>query len=149
MGNKNLSDYQITSDVRRATISSNRAQYTDIDISLEANPFTKDISVLRDDRAIVGAVRNLILTNFFERPFAPLKGGNLSGFLFEPADNITKAGMRDAISRVITEHEPRVNLTGINIIDKPDDNAYDITVRVLIREANIEADVQIQLTRLR
>ena len=149
MANRNLSDYQITSDIRRASITSNQTQYTDIDLSLEANPFTKDISILRDDRAIVRAVRNLLLTSFFERPFAPLKGGNLNSFLFEPADHITEVSMRDAISRVITKHEPRVKLTGINIIDRPDQNAYDLTVRVLIIEDNTEADVQIQLIRLR
>lgn len=149
MANKNLSDFSITSNIAGAGLSSNTRQFLDLDLSLIPNPFTKDISVLRDDRAVIQAVKNLLLTNFFERPFDPLKGGNLSGFLFEPADHITRSNMKDAISRVLGKYEPRVQLLNINIVDNPDEYSYNIGVGFRIVETNLETEVQIQLRRLR
>ena len=145
----NQNDWSVSDDVRRASITSKTSQYVDLDLNLVPNPFTDDIQFLRDDRAVTGAVRNLLLTNFFERPFSPLLGANLSGFLFEPADDITKANLQDAIARVITKHEPRVELTQVIIGDDPEANAYDVTVNFIIKEINKTAGVSIRLSRLR
>ena len=116
---------------------------------LNKNPYTNDISFLRDDRAIKNAVKNLLLTNFFERPFQPLTGANLKGLLFEPADAITKVKLREGISRVLTKYEPRIEVTYIDIIDLADKNEYNSTIEFLIKEIKIEAQVEIQLKRLR
>jgi len=145
----NQNDWSVSDDVRRASITAKINQYVDLDLNLVPNPFTDDIQFLRDDRAVTGAVRNLLLSNFFERPFSPLLGANLSGFLFEPADDITKGNLHDAIARVITKHEPRVELTEIIISDDADANAYDLTVNFIIKEINKTAGVAIRLTRLR
>ena len=120
-----------------------------MDLSLKANPFTKDITLLFDDRAIKNAVQNLIVSNFFERPFQPLLGANLRSLLFEPADHVTKVKLKESISRVIKQSEPRVELTAIIINDLPDNNAYDITIKYIIKELQLESEVDIQLTRLR
>ena len=145
----NQNDWSVSDDVKRSSITAKTNQYVDLDLNLVPNPFTDDIQFLRDDRAVTGAVRNLLLTNFFERPFSPLLGANLSGFLFEPADDITKANLQDAIARVITKHEPRVELTQVIIGDDPEANAYDVTVNFIIKEINKTAGVSIRLSRLR
>jgi hypothetical protein len=64
----NQNDWSVSDDVKRASITSKTSQFVDLDLNLVANPFTNDIQFLRDDRAVTGAVRNLLLTNFFERP---------------------------------------------------------------------------------
>ena len=145
----NQNDWSVSDDVRRASITSKTSQYVDLDLNLVPNPFTDDIQFLRDDRAVTGAVRNLLLTNFFERPFSPLLGANLIGLLFEPADAITIGNLEEAIARVITKHEPRVALTGITIDDDVEGNAYNVTVKFRIKEINQTAGVSIRLTRLR
>ena len=41
------------------------------------------------DAAIKNAIRNLLITNFYERPFQDDLGANLRGLLFEPAGVLT------------------------------------------------------------
>ena len=80
---------------------SRKKGWADLDLSLKKHPIQKDIIPLKDDNAIKNAVKNLVLTNFYERPFQLSKGGNLRGFLFEPADNIIALEMKEAIRDVL------------------------------------------------
>lgn len=124
-------------------------QYTDLDLSLVLHPIRKDIISLKDDRAIRNAVKNLLLTNFYERPFNHAIGANLRSLLFEPADGITRMAMEDNVRRTITEHEPRVELLDVIITDLSDQNAYNILVRFLIKENDQAEEVEIVLRRIR
>ena len=71
------SDKSIAGDLQKAKITARRKGFRDLDLSLIPNPRTKDIVPLRDDVAIKNAVRNLLQTNFYERPFGHSKGANL------------------------------------------------------------------------
>lgn len=141
--NQNLSDK--TGDV---SIISRKKGYRDLDLSLKRHPVTGSITILRDDAAIKNALKNLVLTNFFERPFQPSLGANLRGLLFEPADGVTRLAIKDNIESVVKK-EPRVKLLNVSIIDLSDRNAYRITLSYRIRESNREEDVEIVLRRLR
>ena len=141
--NQNLSDK--TGDV---SIISRKKGYRDLDLSLKRHPVTGNITILRDDAAIKNALKNLVLTNFFERPFQPSLGANLRGLLFEHADAMTELAMKDNIERAVLE-EPRVKLLDTVIKDLEDKNAYRITLKYLIKENNRQEDVDIVLRRLR
>lgn len=142
--NQNLSDKR-----NDASIVSRKKGYRDLDLSLKRHPLTGKINTLKDDAAVKNAVKNLVLTNFFERPFQPSLGANLRGLLFEPADGVTRLALKDNIEEVIIRNEPRVKLLNISVIDLSDKNAYRITVKYRIRESNKEEDVEIVLRRLR
>ena len=43
--------------------------FKDLAISLKANPNTKDFSAVKNENAIKQSVRNLVLTQFGERPY--------------------------------------------------------------------------------
>jgi len=143
-----ISDYSVTGNKKRSQIDSRRKGFSDLDLRLTKHPIKKDIIPLRDDAAIKNALKNLILTNAFERPFQPNLGANLRGLLFEPADGVTKLAIKDNIESIV-KHEPRVRLLSQNIIDMPDSNAYRITIKFLIKESDRQDDVEIVLRRLR
>lgn len=148
MANNNiLSDKSITG-LEKASIVSRKKGYSDLDLSLQLHPDTGQLRPLRDDNAIRQSVRNLILTNNFERPFQPSLGANLRGLLFEPADAITRLAIKDNIEAVLKK-EPRIKLLALSIVDLSDKNAYRVTIKYRIRESNREADVAIVLRRLR
>ena len=84
------SDWSISGDIKKSKVVSKKKGHRDLDLSLKQHPIRKDINVLKDDNAIKNAVKNLLITNAFERPFQPQLGANLRGLLFEPADAITK-----------------------------------------------------------
>ena len=144
-----LSDLSVEGDVRKASRSSRLKQWTDLDLNLTLHPIRKDIVPLRDDQAIKYAVRNLLLTNFYEKPFNLGVGANLRALLFEPADAITKQTLRKNILRSEKAGEQRVDVIFVNIVDDPDTNSYRILVKFRIKEYDTQEDVEIVLRRLR
>ena len=143
-----LSDSSVTGRKISASTVSRAKGYSDLDLRLRRHKIRKDIIPLRDDQAVKNSLKNLILTNFFERPFQPGIGANLRGLLFEPADAITELALEDNIKRVI-KLEPRVEATFVEVKDIADRNAYRITVKFRIKQFDISSEVEIVLKRLR
>jgi len=123
--------------------------YKDFDTSFNFHPLTGDLASKSDVNSINQAIRNLVNTNYYERPFRPQIGCNIRALLFQPADPITVDDLRQAIGETIGNYEPRVTLTSIFIEDLPDRNAYNVLVTYRIRNLNQTATINIVLRRLR
>ena len=143
-----LSDRSVSGNISRTKTVSRAKGYSDLDLKLTRHKIRKDIMPLRDDQAVKNSLKNLILTNFHERPFQASTGANLRGLLFEPADAITELALEDNIRRVLKD-EPRVQPIYVAVDDLADKNAYRITVKFLIKQSDQEATVEIVLRRLR
>lgn len=152
---QNLSDQSVIQS-RSLVVAKNRP-YSDFDLTmymseLDSTPngtASKDIVPLYDIDAVKQSVKNLILTDFNERPFNPRMGSNIRGFLFEPADKFTMVALRKALKRVVEQYEPRVDSVSIYIEDNSDENRYEVTVGFRVITLNIEVDVNLYLVRLR
>lgn len=142
-------DKQISGDLEQARIVSKRKPHRDLDLSLKIHPIRKDIIPLKDDAAIKNAVKNLLVSNFYERPFQDDLGANLRGLLFEPAGLLTTLKIKDNIKSVIKKYEPRVALTDISVNNMESDNSYHINVNFNIKEYDTASGVEIILRRLR
>ena len=140
---------QITGKLEQARVVSKKKPWSDLDLSLKIHPIRKDIIPLKDDAAIKNAVKNLLISNFYERPFQDDLGANLRGLLYEPADIITEIELRDDIREVLTKYEPRITVTNIVIRDNSQANEYGITVNFNIKEYDSADSVEIVLRRLR
>lgn len=123
--------------------------YKDFDLSFSFNPLTGDLGTKTDVNAINQSVKNLINTNFYERPFKPEMGSNIRAILFEPADVITTLDLKQSITEVITNYEPRVTLQDVIVQDQPDRNAYSISIVYRINGQNSVAQYDTVLKRLR
>ena len=99
-------------NVRNQNKITARRWYTDIDLNLTPHPSSKDLTLKYDKDAVKRSLRNIMLTNDYERPFKPNFGANLRAQLFELADDITKYEIRKQITEAIEDYEPRV------VIDK-------------------------------
>ena len=128
---------------------SRKKGWADLDLSLKKHPIQKDIITLKDDNAIKNAVKNLVLTNFYERPFQLSKGGNLRGFLFEPADNIIALEMKEAIRDVLGYYESRIIVRYIHIYDDTERNTWIVNIFFYIKNLNITTNVEVLLRRTR
>lgn len=131
------------------SVTSRTKNYSDLNLSLQLHPTRKDIIPLKDDAAVRNAVKNLILTNTYERPFHPELGANLRGLLFEPADAITRIAIKDQIESLLADQEPRVNKVKVFVENFDDRNAYRITVGFNIKQNDSQTEVEILLRRLR
>ena len=139
------SDY----NTKRASNIAGNSLYSDLNLSLALHPTLKDIRPVTDILAVKNSVKNLILTNFSERPFQPKLGSNVTGLLFEPADQFTAIQMKKEISRLLKDHEPRINAVKIIILDDVDANAYRVTIGFNVIFSNTATEVSLALQRLR
>ena len=131
-------------------IDRNARQYTDLDLFFGKKATSKDISKVTDVQAVKRSVRNLILTNHYEKPFHPEIGSGVRGILFEPMTPITAHILTRKIEDVIENFEPRVRL--INVIAYPnlDRNAYEVSVEFYVVNMPTElVDLTLFLERLR
>ena len=116
-------------DASRTNASSRSTRlYKDLALSFERNTATKDVIIKKDVDAVKQSVRNLIMTNHYERPFHPEIGSGISQLLFEPLDPITSNSLTRVISEVITNFEPRAQLVAVDSRPDPDSNSYEVTI---------------------
>jgi len=102
-----------------------------------------------DDQAVIASVRNLLLTNFYERPFQPNLGSNMSALLFEPATNITSSILSDEIKNVISNFEPRAQISKISVTLAPDNNSFNVYLTFFIGNNTTPTNVNLLLQRSR
>ena len=78
-------------------ISARNLTYSDIDLSF-ANKPSGDIFKKQHAAAVKQAVRNLLMTNFSEKPFLPRYGGNLNSFLFSLNTEVDELALEEGAS---------------------------------------------------
>tara|TARA_R100000030_G_scaffold58380_1_gene43898 strand:- start:157 stop:582 length:426 start_codon:yes stop_codon:yes gene_type:complete len=129
-----------------ATNKSNQSVRTfkDLNLDFTRNTVTNDVVKIEDVEAIKRSVRNLVNTNFYERPFHPELGCGARQLLFEPFTPVTSIFLRRKIEEVITNYEPRVRLDQVIVTESPDRNA--IEVRVVFYCMNIANPVTVLTT---
>ena len=118
--------------------SLNSRVYSDLDLFFTKRSVDKDVNTLTNVQAIKRSVRNLVLTNFYEKPFHPEIGCGVRGLLFENASPLTSIALSQACEDVIANYEPRARTIGVDIIPKLDSNSYDLTINFTIVNAPSE-----------
>jgi phage baseplate assembly protein W len=123
--------------------------YSDLDLTFKRLPATNDVALRYDDQSVVASVRNLLLTNFYERPFQPNLGSNLNAILFEMADGITSGILEKEIRNVIQNYEPRVKINQLIISPSTDENSFNMTMSFFIGNNTRATTVNMLLQRSR
>lgn len=110
---------------------------TSLNRKIEGN----DVKIDFDESAIRNSLRNLFNTKPGQRFLFPLYGLDLYQFLFEAVSEFNGQLIGEKIVTSIENFEPRVSVVECNIIAKPDDNEYDITIVVKIPILNSVASI--------
>lgn len=108
--------------------------YSDLNLNFNKNPATKDIAKLKDVEAVKRSVRNLILTNRFERPFHPEIGSDIRALLFENMTPTIQTLLTDRVRDVLETYEPRAVLNDVIVSGDMDKNQYGVTIKFYVRE---------------
>jgi hypothetical protein len=127
----------------------NEVQYRDFDITFRANPITGQLNILKNNAAVKRALRSLILTDKFERPFRPSFGSTVKQSLFENIDSLTESNVKDAISRAIRDHEPRVELLEVRVKATPENNSLQVTIYFRVQNQAEPDELSLVLERVR
>ena len=121
--------------------------YKDLDLNFMAHPITGDVTTKSDSEAVKRAVKNIGLTNYYERPFKPSLGGNIRGLLFELNTDRQLNRARDRLADTITALEPRVE----NVRCKFDTSGNSLNVIIFynIKNGLTGQEVEFNITRAR
>ena len=106
----------------------NSRRFRDIDLDFNRNAVTNDVAVVEDVVAVKRSVKNLIQTNFYERPFHPELGCGIRELLFENFTPMTKIFLQRKIEEVLINYEPRINLQNVAVDDDQDNNRLVVDI---------------------
>jgi len=124
-------------------------RFSDLDLSFARNPISHDINILTDEASVKRSLRNLILSNTYDRPFQPELNGNVTAHLFEPMTELTEIRIEKGIRDAISSYEKRVIVQDVVVRGDKDLNSFDITIQFQIRNSQQVSEVQFYLERLR
>ena len=130
------------------TIESDRT-FRDLDLNFTIHPVRKDINVYKNEFAIINSIKNLVLTNHYDRPFQPEIGSNIRRLLFEQVDSITAAQIEREITEVIGNFEPRAQVSRVDAVPSPDENLYKIRLEFFIINSSDPITINFFLERIR
>ena len=100
----------------------------DLTLQFNHNPNTGDVALKTGSNAVKSALKNLILTRKFERPFQPGIGSDIMDLLFEPNDIITEQLIEDEIRTVVANFEPRANILNVIVESERAGSGYHIKI---------------------
>jgi phage baseplate assembly protein W len=131
--------------------SSTRAtrKYVDIDLDFSRNVVTGDVAQVVDVNAVKRSVKNLVQTNFYERPFQPELGCGVREMLFENFTPITGIFLKRKIEEVLINYEPRITLEQITLDDDIDNNRLVVSIYFYVVGVPDPVSVTTFLQRLR
>jgi len=123
--------------------------YKDLDLNFAIHPIRKDINVYKAEYAVINSVKNLILTNHYERPFQPEIGSNIRKLLFENVDVVLAAQIEREIEETINNFEPRVQISTVTATPSVDENGYKIILEFFVINNPDPITIKFFLERIR
>ena len=128
---------------------SRQPDYSDLDLDFKINPITGDINKKKGVDAVKRSIRNLIFTNYYERPFKTELGSGVPSLLFDNVDVITASSIKDAIMILINTFERRVRLLDVSVYADIDNNGFNIQMSYIILNTETPATFNLFLEKIR
>ncbi len=128
---------------------SRQPDYSDLDLDFKINPITGDINKKKGTDAVKRAIRNLIFTSFYERPFNSSIGSDIPKLLFDNVDIITASLIEDAIKKLINTYEPRVLIKRLDVFADIDNHGFNVQLEYIILNTETPATFNLFLERIR
>jgi len=123
--------------------------FKDLDLNFNIHPVKKDINTHNNEYAVINSVKNLVLTNHYERPFQPEIGSNIRKLLFDNVDGITAARIEREIEETIENFEPRARISKITVSASPDENGFKVEMEFFIINVADPITINFFLQRIR
>ena len=129
----NVTTYSAFTDAQSQNdISRNVRKYRDLDLFFSRKQGSGDVNKITDIEAVKRSVRNLVLTNFYEKPFHPEIGSGVRDMLFENMSPLTAVVLAKKVEDVIENFEPRARLIGVRALPNLDRNEYEVTIEFFV-----------------
>ena len=131
-------------------IARNVRQYTDLDLFFGKKSSNSDVQEITDIKAVKRSIRNLVLLNYYEKPFHPEIASGVRDMLFELMTPVTATILARKIEDVINNYEPRARLISVTALPNLDRNEYEVSIEFYVVNQPTElVDLSIMLERVR
>ena len=130
------------------TIQADRT-FRDLDLNFTIHPVKKDVNTHKNEYAVINSIKNLVLTNHYERPFQPEIGSNIRRLLFENVDAVTASQIEREIVETITNFEPRVQVSKVDVLPDPDNNGFKVELEFFVINNPSPITINFFLERIR
>lgn len=120
----------------------------DIDLNFTVHPLSGDLATKTNTNAIKQSVRNIVLTNFYERCFNIEFGTNTNNSIFELMDPLSVQTLNGNIKKALNNFEPGIELIDVEIIPDKSSNTLFITIIYNIKNSIDTETVNIELSLL-
>tara|TARA_B100002019_G_scaffold130411_1_gene112105 strand:- start:251 stop:700 length:450 start_codon:yes stop_codon:yes gene_type:complete len=122
-----FTDAQSQNDISR-DVRPNR----DLDLFFSKKQGSSDVNKVTGIESVKRSIRNLVLTNFYEKPFHPEIGSGVRDMLFENMSPVTAVVLARKVEDVIENFEPRARLISVRALPNLDRNEYEITIEFFV-----------------
>jgi phage baseplate assembly protein W len=123
--------------------------YSDLSTNFSLNAMTGDVVRLTELDAVKRAIKNIVMTNKYERLLNPRFGAGINDLLFEPMSPMTTMNLRDTIQNVIIVYEPRAVIDTLDVVPDEYSQTYYIDIVFSLRNTNQKGTVQFFIDRIR
>lgn len=130
-------------------ILTNTKLYSDLPFFISKNSFTEDFNLIKSLSCVKQSVKNLILTNYGERPFNYKLGGNIYDKLFESLSYELIFDLQESIGGTIQQYESRINVTEIRVIPYAEENRIEVLINYYIPFLEVSDQIIVSIIRTR
>ena len=123
-----------------------RRWFTDFDINMKLHPDNNDVVLKYDLQAVSRALKNLLQTNHYERPFKPSLGVDIRGMLFE-LDTTSSIVLEEDIKSLINKYEPRATVT--DVVASTRGNELNVSMYFTVHNDPQPHELDLTLERIR
>jgi len=123
--------------------------YSDFNHTFRAHPNTGQIVRKTNVDAVKLALRNLILTNKYERLRNPRYGGNIRRYLFETIEPRIESEIAQEIEYMVRNYEPRVQLIETKVKASEEDQAVYVRLVFYTVSAKDQQEIDLVLYKVR
>ena len=132
----------------KSIVTSRNRLFSDLDLTFAKAP-SNDVYKKTDAAAVKQSVKNILLTNRTEKPFAPFFGGGLNNYLFELDTFFDESIIEDEVRTAIQNYEPRARVLKVNAEIISDRNDIRVTVEFQVVNTLEKVVLEVSLARLR
>jgi len=122
--------------------------WKDLDLLFRVHPVTGDVVTRTDVEAVKRSVKNIVLTNKYERPFKPNFGTSLRELLFELNTSRQLKKVQRRIKETLEKTEPRIMNVSV-LLSNNDSHEVNITIVYDIKNSIRNQEQEFTVTRAR
>jgi phage baseplate assembly protein W len=124
-----------------------KPSFSDFYTNFNVHPQNKRLVKYTNEDSVKRSIKNLILTDKYDRMFQPEIGCRIRSLLFENMSPVIVDEIKKSIQETVDIYEPRARIVEIVVQSNESRNAYDIYIYFeVINSANL---VQLNLTLYR